>query len=506
MTRLFRGLALAALGAVVPTLLYADAYQGGLDAALEEAGSNRAELETFLARYAQGDAQKRDAARFLVGNMAGKGYSLLRFFDAEKQEVPFEALCYPNYQEALSAFRELEKQHGQLHYNVKSRTFDTKTVSAAFLTQHLEDAFRAWKTRPWAQDVTFETFRDWILPYRGNKEPAENWRTELMARYDGYAQKGERDPLRAGAYIQEDIGRWATFDEIFYLHPTDQGWSEIKRTRKGRCGDLSNLINYALRANAVPCAIDYTPSWADVNNNHAWNVLLNPQGRGSDPVGQRAAKVYRQTFAPQADSLADRKGDGEELPRWLASRYYLDVSEQYFTPHRVAVAFDVPAPKTSKHAYLCVFNTGNWAPIQWGTMRNGGASFEAMNAGLLYLPAYYASDKVVPAADPFLLESNGRKRWLRPSDTFQTMTLYASDRVGDSYRNEERKVSLRAGATYRLQLWEKGDWRTVGQARATDRPLRFVKVPSGALYRLIESEGHREERPFTYEEDVQVWR
>ena len=51
-----------------------DVFSDAIARNLEKAGSNRAEIERFLDRAEKsGDAQKRDAARWLVANMDGHG-------------------------------------------------------------------------------------------------------------------------------------------------------------------------------------------------------------------------------------------------------------------------------------------------------------------------------------------------------------------------------------------------------------------------------------------------
>ncbi|MBC8329252.1 MAG: hypothetical protein H8E31_10950 [Planctomycetes bacterium] len=110
---------------VLPILLAASscaapsttAWSPATDAALEQAGAGRAELEKALEHFrAAGDPQKLAAVEFLVQNMPDRGYARLGFKRADGTEVPFEALDYANLKEAEAAYDALEQEHGSLDY------------------------------------------------------------------------------------------------------------------------------------------------------------------------------------------------------------------------------------------------------------------------------------------------------------------------------------------------------------------------------------------------------
>lgn len=371
--------------------------------ALRAAGSNRAEIERALDHYAN-DAEKLDAVRWLIGHMIGKAYKVVTVTDRSGKDAGFDALKYPDLNAALDAYDAIERLRGPLQQKVTAYP-DLERLKAAFLIEHVDRAFEAWRTLPWARDVTYRAFRDYVLPYRSGKEPAEAWRAELMARYAGLPSKmkSAADLREAAGLISADIGAWVGFWDLYYMHPTEQGFSEMKRSLKGRCGDLSNLATMALRANGIPCAIDYTPYWADTGNNHAWPVVLDQNGSGHEVVG-KAAKVYRKTFANQPGNLIYDVRRGEAIPPWLDRPDYVDVTTQYLPTTDVRLLLGRKAP----HAYLCVFNDGEWRPIQWSRVgADGAAVFAAMGRDILYLPATYGKSGLRAAGAPFVLSSAG---------------------------------------------------------------------------------------------------
>ncbi len=465
-------------------------------AALKAAGRNQGEIRRVLSHYAN-DPRKLDAARWLVEHMIGKAYKVVTIVDRSGKDVGFDCLKYPNLNAAHDAYDALEKRHGPLRQKITAH-YDLANLKADFLIEHIDRAFEAWTTLPWARRVSYEAFREYVLPYRGGKEPAEAWRAELMARYASIsgAMKDPSSIQEAADLINKDLGAWVGFWDLYYMHPTEQGFSEMKQSRKGRCGDLSNLATMVLRSNGIPCAIDYTPYWADTGNNHAWPVALDQDGAGRASVG-KAAKVYRKTFANQPSNLAYHARRGETLPPWLDRPDYADVTNQYLPTSDVRIHI---ARSKAAHAYLCVFNDGEWRPIHWATVSSDGdAVFTDMGRDILYLPVTYHRSGIKPVGPPFVLTTSGNVVASAAQDALPIrVTVGATSRGTGEYR-------LKTGAEYELYVWRDG-WRAVGKQTAAGKPLTFDSVPSGALYWLVETGSRREERPFVLEDGKPVWR
>lgn len=489
--------------AILPALAFALALPAAgapyprdpVSAALREAGPNAPEIRKVLDHYA-GDPQKSGAAKWLVGNMIGKAYKIVSVVDKAGREVGFDSLKHPNLDAAVSAYDALEKQHGALGEKVTAH-LDLRELKAEFLIDHIDKAFEAWRTLPWAAGMSYETFRDYVLPYRAGKEPAETWRGELMARYAGIAA-GMKDPTdlkEAAGIVGNGLNQWFGFWDLYYMHPTEQGYTEMKKSGKGRCGDISNLNTMALRSNAIPCAIDFTPYWADTGNNHAWPVVLDRNGQGHDSVG-KAAKIYRKCFANQPANLVYDAGRGEELPPWLNRPDYVDVTRQYLPTTDVEVQVQ---PASARHAYLCVFNDGEWRPIQWARVSGGGkATFGGMGRNILYLPATFSKKGVQAAGVPFVLTPQGDIRPIIACPSMPvTVTVDAVTRGPAGYR-------LANGKIYELFLWNNG-WNKLGSQEASGRALQFEGIPSGGLYWLVEVGSHHEERPFVLEDGKPAW-
>ncbi|HOD65721.1 MAG TPA: transglutaminase-like domain-containing protein [candidate division Zixibacteria bacterium] len=490
-----------------------------VEAALAAAGANRGELEKVLAHFdGKGDTLMLDAARYLIGNMEGHSYVTYALIDSLGDTIPWDAARFPDYGALQAAYGELEKARPGLDFKSAVAARDLETVTADYLIENVELAFAAWRTKPWARKLSYEEFREGVLPYRGSNEPLEPWRAELMARYADLAGKmtDSTDPVEAARLINDDIKSWFRFDERWYFHPTDQGLAEMKTTGRGRCEDMTNLTIYAMRANGLAVTSDYTPYWANAGNNHAWNALILPGGKAIPFMGaeadpgeynliRRAAKVYRKSFARQPRNLAFVKEENRKVPGWLAGKSYRDVTAAYGEVCDVAVTFAEAPADSVRFAYLCVFNDGEWKPIQWAEIAGRRAVFAAMAPEVVYLPGFYLNEEIVPAGEPFLLEPGGVQQALTAelAEPVDIVCRAIMSKDLDKASENASGSRLMAGVDYELFFWG-GEWKSLGTATAAEEPLVFL-APSGGLYRLAAAGSDGDERIFTWREGAQTW-
>lgn len=487
-----------------------------VEEALAQAKANRPELEKVLAHFASvGDARRLTAARFLIAHMPGKGYVVTALKDEKGAVIPYDPLSYKDFEAALVAYEALEKQHGKIDFARDHLVSDLETLTADYLIRHVEESFAAWEAAPASRRVGFEAFLAYVLPYRGSEEPAQAWLPALRARL---SQAEGRPGPEAGAgdfwaWANRLVGGRVQFNERYYLHPTDQGFEEMEASGQGRCEDITNMTTYAARSLGLATAADYTPAWAHRDNNHAWNVLLDAEGRGRDPAQAHAAKVYRKTFALQRGNLAYRLPADREAPnRFLSSRCTLDVTDQYTVTSDLAVALDPTLVGEERFAYLCVFNGGEWTAIHWGEVTRGSAGASAVftkmgrgPTGILYLPAVHDGKALRPAGPPLVLHQDGSVT--RLTGTATAAALLAAD-VSPPQTSPDTHVTtppmhLAEGTTYLLQQWKGGAWATLKEVVAGKEPLAFEGLPSDGLFWLLPKESRRLERPFTLSEGRQ---
>ncbi|NUO19498.1 transglutaminase domain-containing protein [bacterium] len=462
------------------------------------------------------DSLKRRAALFLFDNMEGHSYITFDLSDTAGKVIPFDVLNFQSCEELEASFKTLESAHGVLDFKIRDVCSDDSAISASFVIDHVDKAFEAWQTRPWAKTFTFEQFCEYILPYRGSNEPLEKWRGHFSTRYDSafHGMKDTIDPIEAACIINQDLMSWFRFDPRFYYHPTDQGLSEMLQNKIGRCEDMTNLTIYAMRANGLAVTSDYTPYWANSGNNHAWNAIVTTGGEVIPFMGAEAnprayrlpnklAKVYRKTFSLQRRNLAFQVNHPDDAPKYLSSKCYIDVTSDYTSVSDVRVRISVP--DSIRHAYICVFNSGEWKAIHWGEVRSDSVTFYEMGVDVAYLPGLYVNGEIKPVGSAFLLTKAGD---IRPAvaDTTKLidMVLHSTTmKTLEVSTDGILKAAFEVGTEYVLCYWSDG-WVCVGKRIADGGPLLFPNVPSNGLYWLTAANSNKEERIFTYS-DGQVW-
>ncbi|MCK5125452.1 MAG: transglutaminase domain-containing protein [candidate division Zixibacteria bacterium] len=496
-------------------------YPDNVNNSLKAAGDNKAELEQVITHYqTTGDSLKLEAAYFLIGNMEEHCYVTYRLFDTSDATVEFDPMSFPDYKALLVAIDSIESDRGELDYGKLDKIMDVEVIKADFLINHIDLAFRAWKDKPWAKNLTFKNFCRYVLPYRGSNEPLEDWRSYFMEKYNDIDDKldDDKDPVNVASVINDDVRAWFGFDERYYFHPTDQGLSEMLDSKLGRCEDMTNITIFALRANGLAVTSDYTPHWANTGNNHAWNAILTEDGTvipfmgaeanpGHYRLHNKAAKVYRKTYDQQPDNLVFQPNKQEKMPRWLAGKYYIDVTNDYMDAIDAVIDVTESIPDSIDIAYICVFNSGKFRPINWGRIEDGKVTFADMGTGILYIAATYQNKEVVTFGEPFVLEDNGVISYKSISpDTHTSLSIDNIPMRAMATSTETVKhTPLASGVTYELKYWHGSEWTEFSTYTPKSKTISVSDLPAGGLYWLTAQDSKNDERIFTIEANKQIF-
>ncbi len=489
---------------------------------MEKAGDNRKELEKFINNYASaGDEEKLKAAYFLIANMKDKTYAGFEVSDSNNNIIGFSTLNYSDYNSMTRAWDSIVEFRGKLHQQRVELIYDYEIISADYLINNIDKAFYAWKNYSWAKNLNFKEFCEYILPYRSTNEPLEEWRDYFIDKYSWLNDSvvNKNDPVEVCKWINNDIRSWFSFDPRFYEHATDLGFTDMVEMKMGRCEDMTNLAIYAMRANGVPVMSDFTPYWAKSGNNHAWNAVLGADGKivifmggGANPgeykLNQAKAKVYRKTFSLQPGSLAEIKKEWEKAPPYINRNGLVDVTRDYVPVSDVELQLGAEIPDSTRFAYICVFNTGEWKAIHWSFIDDkGNVRYTDMGTDIAYLPAFFINEEIVPAGDQFILTQEGEIKTNRP-DTINRIELKlisTTRKVTKETTDFVEKVFLKEGENYELFYWD-NKWISLGEEEAMGKPLVFSDVPSGAMYWLINTTPtkDRPERIFTVNQEGNI--
>ena len=148
-------------------------YPVDVERALKLAGNNRIELEKVLKCYLQnpGDSLKYKAACFLIENMP-------YHFEIQSSAMDSLRVCLKTSKE----YSKIKETYEQLLLN-NSDEFknDLEYIKADYLIKNIDYSFKVWKTSPWGNNISFESFCNDILPYRVADEPLEDWKESYYA-------------------------------------------------------------------------------------------------------------------------------------------------------------------------------------------------------------------------------------------------------------------------------------------------------------------------------------
>ncbi len=81
-----------------------------------------------------------------------------------KKVILMQPLRYPHSRQQLRAEPDLEQ------------------VKADYLIHQIDQAFRLWTNSPWLEDLTFDDFLEYLLPYRIGNESLDYWRDSIDLR------------------------------------------------------------------------------------------------------------------------------------------------------------------------------------------------------------------------------------------------------------------------------------------------------------------------------------
>jgi len=478
---------------------------------IDKVGTNRdAFLKSIEYFKKQKDKRKLEALYFLISNMEDKSYIKYSVVDKNGNPIKFNPLIYKNYKEMSKVWYKLVKEKGAHH--LKSEEIkDINVITSDFLIENIELSFKAWEEKPWAKSYNFKQFLEYILPYRGSNEPLERWRAYFFNKYISLEKKmkDREDPVEATIMINSSLMKWFKFDDIYYEHPTDQGLSDMLKSKRGRCEDMTNLAIYTLRANGIAVVSDFTPFWAVSNNNHAWNAVITRKGKVVPFMGglrnpydykitNRVAKVYRKTFSINHNSLPFKISEKMIPNRYLKVKSMIDVTPFYTSISDFSLK--IKNINNSKYAYLCVFNTGNWEAVGYGKIKGESAVFKDVgNDDIVYIIALYNGEKLIPASYPFILKPDGHKYFLKPNkkETENILIKSITKRTIKDATVLSKEKKLKENNGFELYFYNK-KWVKVKESELTKDGLVFKNVPKNSLLWLVKKDGRKDERIFIY--------
>lgn len=156
---------------------------------------------------------------------------------------------------------------------------DARSLSADFLLENVEYAYKARAEFPWAKEVPDSVFLNDVVAYANLNENRESWRKDFYERFKKYVApcKTMREAIDS---VNKNVRDELLVDYNTKREKPDQAPCESMRQHMASCSGLSILLTDAFRAVGIPSRVAGTPAWHDDRGNHNWNeVWIDGQWR-----------------------------------------------------------------------------------------------------------------------------------------------------------------------------------------------------------------------------------
>ena len=441
--------------------------------ALKIAGENRSELKTVLKHYLYEDPdhEKLSAAKYLIINMpAHYSYrdtsSINSYY--RKALTVFETGYSPDWQRDT-----LRKISDTQYWGItKDVVLDIKTITAEYLIYSIDHAFNQWRNNSWSKHLSFEEFRDWVLPYKVVElQSFDSWRDILSQHYSENLNTIpttdiQRNTIYGAIEIvrneihskQSEIGIRVLWEDRGSL-PMRNADTWVHMTY-GSCMDYVTMGVAVFRSMGFPAAIDQVPVWGRNSDGHSWYVFLDDHGQEQStinslivPAGipfypyERIPKVWRNTYTINRNVVEYFNTALYVHPFEFC---HVDVTDHYNLTSDLIIDIDrtkIKSLKDRKYVYIAMAVNSNgpdWRVLDFGKLKYGKACFNSMGRNMLYIVLGFDGNSLVPISYPFILQKNGKVEYVSV-DRKESSSIELRRKYYESYNVADMRRRLLGG-------------------------------------------------------------
>lgn len=420
--------------------------------ALRAAGKNKSELKVVLRHYRtiDKDPEKLRAAKYLIANMPAhysyRDTAAINSYYSKALEILGTGPS-PDWQ------RDTLRQIGDREYAGLTRNIipDVEVITADYLIYSIDRAFHEWRTRPWSRHLTYNEFREWILPYKVTElQSFDAWRDTLPAHYTDSISIVPPDDVQRNSISgaieivrgeihskQSAIGHRVMWEDRGSI-PMRSAATWVRMTY-GSCLDYVTMGTAVFRSVSLPAAVDQVPSWGRNSEGHSWYVFLSDRGREEPTINsliigagmpfytnERIPKVWRTTYTINRDMVKYRNTAKYVYPFDLCR---VDVTSHYTRTSDLEIETDkMQTAKLTdkKYVYIAMaVNSGGpqWKVLDLGILKRGKAHFKNMGREMLYIALGYDGRKLIPISRPFILHKSGEVEYIDNPDDSDAITI-----------------------------------------------------------------------------------
>ena len=436
-----------------------------LEAVLRAAKDNRLELEKVLYRYQKDptDSLKYKAVCFLIENMPFYIYSVGEQLDNYKSYYTW--LKKSRGQTPQQVADSVKNVYGAM--KALEKKCDIMEIDSAYLCHNIDWAFKVWQEQPWGKNISFETFCEYLLPYRIGDEPLAYWREMYYEKYNSLLDSLRmsdsldiEDPVVAANYLISKLPDKSYYYTSVTPYPFGHIGPEYVQYLSGTCREVTDFAVYLFRALGIPCAIDFVPVRSYINAGHFWLTTWNKDGeeymtdfpQKLRPVRKNwwyrwddSSKVYRYTFSVNRDLYEQMAKYGEEVyPFWSLPKF-TDVTYKYGYNFKKELIIPLDkqykTKRSGKIAYLCVSDRDRWTPVDWTEYDASRLSFQYVRNGSFMRVATYENGTLCFLTDPFYVDKQSNEIYYYPvGKEKEDVVLYAKCDIGRENMYRDRMI------------------------------------------------------------------
>lgn len=409
---------------------------------LEDVLEENPRLQRVL-NHCRDDSLKYEAAVFLIKNLPFHFTSDAPSMDAQLKlyEMHSTGRYYP--EQVLDS---VVRKYGRLDVSELKQTCDL-FISPDYLIENIDWAFKVWREQPWGKNVPFETFLEYVLPYRVGDERLVSWRKEVYEKYNPLLDSIRKlpeaeDPLVVSTVLFDSLRKAPVYFTGLF-EPSPHIGPKVVDWHSGSCKEFTDLLLYVYRAVGLPCAKDIMLMRGNRNAPHSWNVMFDKRGGfyyftlldnmtapgRPDAYWDPKGKVYRETFGVNRRMIDSLDTAPECLHPTFRYPCMADVTAAYAGKqnHTVCIPEEriCPAAEDGEILYLCASCKMEWIPLAWCRVRDGKAVFKDVEGMMAFRLASYREEKLHFHSDPFVLDRvTGAVRFLSPQKEMENVTVY----------------------------------------------------------------------------------
>lgn len=389
-------------------------------------------------KYIDKNEFKEDAAKYLIENMPfhySQGHITKESLELKNWIKATDSIFYntitiykdsDNLSEKIQDIQKLWKENFNRssineHEIDEHIDFDSNILNPEFLIEHIDNAFTAWHTSDVSRNLSFEDFKEYILPYRViNSVGFSETGKHLKSMFNKYIWdkndvdvKHIVDKYNKAIYALRDMNGKMNFKH-------HNGMADVFSRDYCDCIDMANWGALTLRACGIPTVVEYNICYRSLSGRHyfcsiyntsdsTWSSF-NPESSipgEKDWAFAETANVYRITYAPQQDTPYYLRAKEEFIPTNLSDPCIKDVT--IYLCKTSSITLPAKISSNNNLVYLATFSKENDGiiPVTWGTVNHNTkkAHFQHILANMIYFPIYYPSEKWEAFGAPFYVDS-----------------------------------------------------------------------------------------------------